>query len=116
MKGPAASLDAARIARLRRLGGEELVKRLVDLFLDAVPARLAAARAALAAGDRRGLARAVHSLVSSAGNLGATGLERLSREIEGRAAGDPPESLEALLAVMEEAFEGLRPLLREVRG
>jgi HPt (histidine-containing phosphotransfer) domain-containing protein len=82
VSAPDAGLDGAALLRLRRIGGDSLVARMIDLFLEGSAARLEAARAGAAAGDLPAVARAVHSLKSSAGNLGAPLLQRTAEEIE----------------------------------
>lgn len=63
--------DDAALERLRRFGGEKLLAGMIALFLEDAPARLAAARAAIAAGDPAGARAALHALKSSAAQLGA---------------------------------------------
>ena len=96
------SIDVAVLARLRAdLGGDDDVMReLADAFLSQSPRLIEDARVAAAAraGDR--LARAVHTLKSSAATLGATQLAHLARDLEADAmAGtvrDAPARVRAL--------------------
>lgn len=75
-------LDPQALARLRSLGGSELVADMIDLFLVHGPERLQSALEAERAGDLEGVRRAVHSLASTAGTLGAQIVQRLAAEIE----------------------------------
>jgi HPt (histidine-containing phosphotransfer) domain-containing protein len=77
-------LDPSAVTRLRRLGGERLLREMLELFLQLGPERLTAADAA--SGDVEAAERACHSLKSAAGNVGATTLQAAAAEAE-RAAG-----------------------------
>ena len=67
---------------LTRVGGDTLLRELVNLFLKTAPARLESAQQAWAANDSTALAFAAHSLRSSSGQLGAAGLHRACERIE----------------------------------
>lgn len=78
-------LDLAVIESLRELGGEdepELVLELVDLFLDDAQQRLERMQRALERGDLAEVARAAHTVKSSAASMGARLLSGLCTEIE----------------------------------
>jgi two-component system, sensor histidine kinase and response regulator len=75
-------LDGAAVARLQRLGGGELLRGMLELFLTQGPERLDAMDAAAAAGDAAHVERAAHSLKSSAGNLGAQRLQHAAELLE----------------------------------
>jgi HPt (histidine-containing phosphotransfer) domain-containing protein len=107
------ALDGEAIARLLRLGGDELAGRMAALFLGLAPERLREARAAVAAGDRDQVRRAAHSLKSSSGNVGAYAVLEAAGQLEEAAErGEPPAELTALLAALEAALEGADPELR----
>lgn len=67
---------------IRQVGGDELVREMMALFGERTPERLRAAVQAQAAGDLEGAARALHSLRSAAGTVGATRLMELAGELE----------------------------------
>lgn len=67
---------------IRGVGGDRLVGEMLEIFSRRTPERLDAARAALAAGDLEAAARALHSLRSAAGTVGATRLADLAGELE----------------------------------
>jgi len=70
---PDASLvDAAALDRLRKFGGDALLKGMIELFVENAPRRMAEAREALDCGDAAALRGALHGLKSSAGQLGVT--------------------------------------------
>lgn len=108
----ATALDPVAIARLRRLGGDVLTGRMASLFLELAPQRLSEARTGLAAGDHDAVRRAAHSLMSSAGNVGANAvLEAAGRLEDGAERGLPVEELGPIFSAVEHAFEKVRPEL-----
>lgn len=110
--GAAPALDPIAIARLRRLGGDVLTGRMASLFLQLAPQRLSEARAGLAAGDHDAVRRAAHSLMSSAGNMGANDMLEASGRLEDAAeSGQSMEELGLIFAAVEHAFETVRPEL-----
>lgn len=111
-------LDPAALARLDRLGGERLVRRMVELFVELGEVRVAAAREGLASGDLDAVERAAHSLKSSAGNLGAGRLQAVAERVETRAeraggAGAGDGGLEDLVDRLAAAFAEARRALEE---
>jgi hypothetical protein len=79
-------LDPARLAKLHRLGGRELVVQLLDSFLAEGPAR----RSTLHGADLAAVGAVAHLLVAGAGQLGASALCDAARQVdEGVRAGDP---------------------------
>jgi HPt (histidine-containing phosphotransfer) domain-containing protein len=54
------TLDDSALEKLRKLGGDKLVARMIDLFSTNGVGRLAAARAALQSADFATAERAVH--------------------------------------------------------
>jgi HPt (histidine-containing phosphotransfer) domain-containing protein len=101
-------VDPAALERLERLGGPEFVRRLIGIFLTEGPKRVAAAEAAFGSRDGAGLAYAAHSLISSAANVGATGLAQLARETERAAERGEWEALAAPVAALPGAFAAVR--------
>jgi CheY-like chemotaxis protein/HPt (histidine-containing phosphotransfer) domain-containing protein len=82
----AAGADAPvvdRDALLHRVGGDEgLAADVIHVFLEDCPARLAAIKAAIDAGDRERIRTCAHALKGAAGNLSAPGLFEAARVIE----------------------------------
>jgi HPt (histidine-containing phosphotransfer) domain-containing protein len=107
-----------------QLGGDEdLVREVIELFVEDCPAQLAAIRTAIEAGDNRQLYVVAHTLKGAAGTLAAHGvadaaqvLETLGREGRAQAAIDPCRTLEAetsrLLALLRDAGQTPRHHLR----
>ena len=65
----AQDFDETVLANLQRLGGVQLAQRILALFLEHTPKRLAAVRAGLQEGNLKSVARAAHSLKSTSGHL-----------------------------------------------
>ena len=107
---PPAELDTAALARLDRLGGAQFVARLIGIFLEESPRKLAAARTALDARDGAALAYAAHSLISSAANLGAAALSARARTVEHAAEAGRWERLGEGVAALEGDYARLHPL------
>jgi HPt (histidine-containing phosphotransfer) domain-containing protein len=107
-------LDDARLAFLRRIGGDNLIRELIDLVLENVPPRLDAARSALARDDREGVGRAAHVLTSSAGNVGAVAMQNAALKLE-VAADEPELDLAVLLGLLEARWNSARERLIEKR-
>jgi two-component system sensor histidine kinase/response regulator len=108
-----ASLDrAAVLARLD--GDEELLRELVDLFLDDTPRLLAEARDAIAVGDSVRLQRAAHTIKGSVGNFGAEAVVNAAWHLESLARttslAEAPAGLERLAQLLEEVGPKLRQL------
>ena len=105
---PPPATDATALDRLRRFGGAALLGRMVDLFLVAAPERIAAAAAGTAAGDAERVERALHSLKSSSGQLGALRMQRLSEQGEDIARAGSLEGLTELVSALDEELAGVR--------
>lgn len=75
-------VDVHTLDRLNRLGGEGFVREMVGIFDSQGALRIRNTEACLAQGDLQAVRRHAHSLVSTAGNLGARRLQRLATMIE----------------------------------
>jgi HPt (histidine-containing phosphotransfer) domain-containing protein len=108
-------LDEAALGRLRRLGGPELVRRMVELYLSNGPERLRVLTESAAAGDVVQVELAAHTMKSSAGNLGAVRLQHTADALEAVAAsGAIDEAMVArLVSEYEESAEALRRALEQ---
>ena len=109
-----AVLHPEALAKMRKLGGEVLVRRLVGLYLELAPQRVAAGREALATGDHETAERSFHSLRSSSANVGASEVSRLAGLLEDsvrRGEEDLGQAVDALEAELAQALEALRQLI-----
>jgi HPt (histidine-containing phosphotransfer) domain-containing protein len=105
------------LERLRRFGGDRLVRDMAAVFLADTPARLARAQAGLAAGDAAALAYAAHTMKSSALQFGAAALGRLCGDAERAARGGDHHALAPLVAAMARELDGFGAWLeRELRA
>ncbi len=107
---PDGVLDKA--AALARVDGDiELLRELVELFLDECPRLASKIQKAVENRDSRALGRAAHTLKSSVGNFGARGALKAALKLEMMAReGDLTEAEEACTA-LEEEIEKLKPVL-----
>ena len=105
----------ATVASLQRPGAPDLVARVLGLFAEDAPNRVAEIAAGVGAFDAETVRVAAHTLKSSAANVGATRLssrcaliERAARELNLAACMALADALEALLDDTLEALERSR--------
>jgi HPt (histidine-containing phosphotransfer) domain-containing protein len=105
--------DVDALKRLERFGGSRLREELTTLFLQEAPTRIASARAALAGGDVQGVRAVAHMLKSSAGQMGAVGMQQICERLEDPAL---PQDLSRALTNLDDeltrytAWLGTAPL------
>lgn len=105
--------DPDVLEKLRIVGGPKLVRELVELFLKYAPERLSAARAGIQSGDLGAAQRALHSLKSSAGQLGIAAIQDECRRGESAAAAGDATGARAALAKLEAMWPETRVWLTE---
>ena len=103
------------LGKIRQLGGDELLAKLIDLFLSQGKDRLAGLRTALDEGDLKATARLAHSLVSSTGNLGADTAMTDARALESAAEARDQAGSQAALARFRQSLENAMCRLAEIR-
>ena len=96
-------LDTSRLETLvDEIGDRDLVRQAVQAFLDEVPMRLHAIRAAVAAADHEEVNSSAHALGSPAAMLGAVAVSQVSRALQAAAVegrdSDARELVEQLVA------------------
>ncbi|TVP73838.1 MAG: Hpt domain-containing protein [Gemmatimonadales bacterium] len=116
-EGTGVLLDPAAFVRLREWGGDELLQKMIELFLKNAPQRMEEVRQGMASGDVDAVERGSHSLKSSAGNLGAEALRLGAARVEalaedGTLVGDP---LRQAVKELESAWGRTEAALREAR-
>ncbi len=109
------SHDPAALDRLRRFGGSHLLNTMISLFLSSTPERIDATRSAIAAGDAAAAELALHSLKSSAAQLGALRMQRLSQFGELRAQAGEVAELDELVIELQQELDGVQEWLGSVR-
>lgn len=107
--------DAAALDRLKRFGGDTLLGKMIALFLEAAPARIEAARAALARSEVADVELALHSLKSSSAQLGAMRMQRLSAQGEQQARTGSLDGLRALTDELDQELARVREWLITAR-
>ena len=107
--------DAAALERLMRFGGGKLLNEMIALFLNAAPERLGAARSAVDAGDVHATEMALHSLKSSAAQLGAMRMHRLSEQGELLARTGTLDGVAALVQGLEDEYPNVKTWLEQSR-
>lgn len=109
------NFDRDAITRLHRFGGDALVFEMIDLFVAAAPARLAIAREAVDAGDSERARGVLHSLKSSAGQLGAVGMQALCEDAEQSATRGDVGGVATLLPKLDAEWVAVHAELRAIR-
>ena len=105
---PALAALREAVQRLRRFGGDQLVRDMTAVFVEDVPSRLAAARAGIAEGDRRRVEHAVHSLKASCGQFGATAMQQRAAAAEQLARDGALDAVPPLLDELAAEFRHVR--------
>jgi len=110
-------LDGAQLDRLYEWGGEELKRKMIDLFFEHAPERLEGVRSGLEENDLELAERSAHSLKSSAANLGAEPLRALSGRIEefleSGAEAEARRLFPEFETTFQETIDALETLLRQ---
>ena len=109
-------LDEAVFEELRHIGGDQFAGEIFTLFLDIAPVKIEKAVGGIKRGDLEMIERAIHSLKSSAGHIGAQRLQELCGRIEILATEKNSESLAPLIDQLEETFARARARLEKVRN
>ena len=97
-------IDPQAQARLKEWGGAKLLTQMIRLFLETAPNRMAQGRKGLAEGNVREAERGVHSLKSSAANVGALRVSRLAAQMEDHAARADLAAVAAQMPSLESEF------------
>ena len=108
--------DETVLANLRRLGGVQLARRILALFLEHTPKRLEAVRIGLQEGDLESVERAAHSLKSTSGHLRILTMQEPAENIERLAMAEQREAIAGPLQDLEAAFARIAPILEKHRS
>lgn len=104
---PELDIDPGFLTRMASMGGEMLVRELIQMYFARSEELVQSIAAGLTENQYEPAARAAHSLVSSSGNLGGQLVSYLSKEIERAAENQDISKLETLymqLLKAQEAF------------
>jgi HPt (histidine-containing phosphotransfer) domain-containing protein len=107
-------LDEAALVRLRRIGGPDLVRRLIELYLSNVDDRVGMLTRGVAEGDASQVELAAHTMKSSAGNVGAMRLQQTAEALEASAGSGAID--EKLVARLVHEYEESAAALRQALG
>ncbi len=107
--------DDEAIARLRRFGGDALLFEMIDLLAAGAPARMAVARESIDAGDAETARGVLHSLKSSAGQMGAVGVQELCERAERMATKGDVAGVAAVLPALDAEIAALLERLALLR-
>jgi two-component system sensor histidine kinase/response regulator len=100
-------------AAVARLGGDdELLREMVEVFLQECPKYMAAIHNALAGADAKELRRAAHTLKGSMGHFAAQAAHDAAMQLENLAAADRLAETPPVIAALGEEIERLLPALR----
>jgi two-component system, sensor histidine kinase and response regulator len=115
---PGAPADAAaaapdRAAALDVVGGDtDLLRELVDLFLEDCPRLMGDLRAAIAASDATGVKRAAHTLKGALQNFGAADVAGTAQALETMGRANDLAGAAPLSVTLERRLAALAPALR----
>ena len=104
-------LDRQVIANLRELGGQEMLSKLAELFLEESRSAVDSLRGAVEENDAQTVERAAHTLIGSSGNMGAREIARLCTQLQEVGASGDLTRAPGLLARLEEELNRMRPEL-----
>ena len=113
MTPPESLVNPAAFQRLREWGGEALLEKIVALFLEHAPTRLAEVESGVEEGDLRLVERGAHALKSSAANVGGVALQDMASRLEVAAESGERNEVEALLPGFRDCFHATIKALAE---
>ncbi len=111
----AAGVDEAVLTRLSKSVGADVMQEIIDLFRKHTPQRIEAAREGLRSGTLDEVARAMHSLKSSAAMIGASRVEEIARRMEETATQQGADALASQLDDLDTAVAQVETYL-QTRG
>ena len=108
----AAGFDETALNRLSEMVGADVMQEIIDLFREHTPQRIESAREALRSGMLDEVARAMHSLKSSAAMIGASRVEEIAIRMEKTAMQQRTDALASQLEDLETAAAQAETYLR----
>ena len=107
-------IDVKAQARLQEWGGPKLLNQMIRLFLENAPTRIQQTRKGLDEGNQRDAERGVHSLKSSAANVGAMKVSALAARMEDLANGGDLAAVGGLMGELETAYSAAQTELAAI--
>lgn len=111
---PILDRNPAALHTLQRVGGLLLIQKIIQLFLEHQPKRIAAALEGGGRGDWKAVEAAAHSMKSSAANLGLSGLQERAARLELLAGEGGGSEAGAILQEISDAYPGIRSFLQNL--
>jgi len=105
----------AAIAALQPAGGEDILKKVISLYLDSSLTLMKGIREAAAGTDADALYRAAHTLKSSSAYLGALTFSGMCKELEMMGRSKALEGLATRLAALDQEYIRVRDALTALR-
>lgn len=93
------------IRKLLDLGGVEFVNKMIESATENISNRISEIQQAISGRDFKLLEKAAHSIISSAGNMGAYQLMNEARVIEELSISAKPEDLDDIIGRLVDLFE-----------
>ena len=91
-----------------------MLKEVLQLFLDDVPARIGRLRAAWQAGNTVEVHRTAHSLKGSAGNIGATQLHDICRQLDEQGRAGDLSRMQPLVAALDVEYAKVEAEIKQL--
>ncbi len=108
------SLDSIR--SLQGVGGESMVRRVVNIYLTSSIEQLGNLQGAVRARDAEHIRQAAHALKASSQNVGAKPLSTLCQQLEEQGRNRRLDDVDSLLADIDKAYERTVEALRVIVG
>lgn len=106
------TLKEGTLSELVELGGQDFLDELIEIFFKHTPLKIKEAENAMAAGNLIEVERSVHSIKSSAGNMGGEALHHLCQTIENQAHDQIESGLAELVSKLNDEYEKIAAILR----
>ena len=116
---PGGVLDPRALEQIRALqqpGAPDLVNKVIALYLDSASKLTEQISSAVDAGDPDGMRLAAHALKSSSGNVGATGLVEISRQLEALGRAQQLDDARLLVGRMADEYQRVVVALKSRRA
>ncbi len=107
-------IDQEPLDMIRRVGGDELLEQLIEIFLIDTPQRIKEGQDAIVSDDFKTAERSFHSLVSMSGNMGATSMMDLARNLEQLASIKNKEEILPKITEIETIFSNVKMELNKL--
>lgn len=99
--------------RLLEIGGPPLASRVIELFFEHMPQKVASLSESFAQGDYKTIERTAHAIKSSAANLGLEDLKQIAASLEQLAHRGELPPCGPLIPELVSAYELANTLLRD---